>query len=81
MEKKDSARMSIEENLLLQIQPLVKQKVMGIRSYSEFINSAVREKLERYHELGIHPRSRYRKNMGMPIKTRSVSRRKPNRKT
>lgn len=51
---------SLEENLDEWIKPLVEQKTLGFVSKAEFQTQAIREKLERYIELGIHPWSRFR---------------------
>lgn len=51
---------SLEENLDEWIKPLVEQKTLGFVSKAEFQTQAIREKVERYIELGIHPWSRYR---------------------
>lgn len=56
---------SLEENLDEWIKPLVEQKTLGYVSKAEFQTQAIREKLERYIELGIHPWSRY-KTAGAP---------------
>jgi hypothetical protein len=52
---------SIEENLNEWVKPLVEQKTLGFKSYAEFITQAIREKIERYIEFGIHPWSRFKK--------------------
>lgn len=51
---------SLEENLDEWIKPLVEQKTLGFVSKAEFQTQAIREKLEKYIELGIHPWSRHR---------------------
>lgn len=51
---------SLEENLDEWIKPLVEQKTLGFVSKAEFQTQAIREKVERYIELGVHPWSRYR---------------------
>jgi hypothetical protein len=51
---------SLEENLDEWIKPLVEQKTLGLVSKAEFQTQAIREKLEKYIELGIHPWSRFR---------------------
>ncbi|MBE7492947.1 MAG: hypothetical protein HS108_14495 [Planctomycetes bacterium] len=50
---------SLEENLDEWIKPLVEQKTLGFVSKAEFQTQAIREKVEWYIELGVHPWSRY----------------------
>lgn len=51
---------SIEQELSEWIKPMVEQHTLGLVSSAEFQTQAIREKLERYIELGIHPWSRFR---------------------
>ncbi|GIK52165.1 MAG: hypothetical protein BroJett014_11380 [Planctomycetota bacterium] len=51
---------SLEEHLDEWIKPLIEQKTLGFVSKAEFQTQAIREKLEKYIELGIHPWSRSR---------------------
>lgn len=51
---------SLEEHLDEWIKPLIEQKTLGFVSKAEFQTQAIREKLEKYVELGIHPWSRFR---------------------
>lgn len=51
---------SLEENLDEWIKPLVEQKTLGFVSKAEFQTQAIREKVEKYIELGIHPWSPFR---------------------
>ncbi|MCZ7608467.1 MAG: hypothetical protein M5U25_20975 [Planctomycetota bacterium] len=51
---------SLEENLDEWIKPLVEQNTLGFVSKAEFQTQAIREKVEKYIELGIHPWSRFR---------------------
>ncbi|MCC6574415.1 MAG: hypothetical protein IT462_11550 [Planctomycetes bacterium] len=50
---------SMEQGLSEWIQPLVDKRVLGLKSLAEFQAAAVREKVEKYVELGIHPWSRH----------------------
>ena len=50
---------SIEEKLYYAIEPIAQKKVMGVKSVAEFVSDAAREKLEKYHQLGLHPWSRF----------------------
>jgi hypothetical protein len=52
---------SLEENLDNWVTPLVDQHIVGIKSKAEFFTEAIREKVEKYVDLGIHPWSRYHK--------------------
>lgn len=60
---------SIEEHLDEWVKPLIEQKALGFKSHAEFITQAVREKVEKYMELGLHPWSRFKKESQNPSKT------------
>ena len=51
------------------VKPLIEQKALGFKSHAEFITQAVREKIEKYIELGLHPWSRFKKELQNPSKT------------
>lgn len=51
---------SLEEGLSEWIDPLVEKRVLGLKSLAEFQAAAIREKIEKYVELGIHPWSRFK---------------------
>lgn len=60
---------SVSEELYNWITPLVEQRIAGFKSHAEFVTQAIREKVEKYIDIGLHPWSRFKKEPQKPSKT------------
>lgn len=60
-ERKQYVHISFDKAVAEWIRPLVESKSVGYESITEFIVQAVREKLEHYLEIGMHPWTRHKK--------------------
>ena len=65
-ERKQYVHISFDKAVAKWIQPLVESKALGYESITEFIVQAVREKLDYYLQVGLHPWSVNRRSLASP---------------